>query len=518
MMSRLFLRATVVALLLWPLALGQASAHGIVGGRYDLPVPLWLYLYGAGTAVVLSFTVLGAFAGVMPSSSSYPRYDLFRHRWLRSLLTSRWFLGFVRLVGVGLLLLVGATGLFGESDSVENFAPVFVWVIWWIGMGFVVALAGNVWTLLNPWRTLFGWAEALYKRVTGRDELSRALPYPAWLGVWPAFLQFLVFIWVELAYDNSADPFALGVMATLYSAMTLLGMFLFGKHVWLRHGEVFSVYFDVLAKFAPTEVRVPGESVCEECSDGSACRIEDDGCVNCYECVERVGGKVELNLRPWAIGLSRSEKVTVDRLAFVVFMLSSVTFDGFKATGQWARTVLDLKPSLSTVLGNDYITGAETLGIAAFLLGFLALYLGFSYLVRLAGGRGISYGRVAYSFLYSLVPIALVYNMAHYWTFLATIGQRIVPLLSDPFGYGWDLLGTASVEPNYGIINATMVWYTQVVLIIVGHVAAVFLAHLMAGRLIVDQRRALLSQVPMLGLMVIYTVSSLWILAQDIVE
>ena len=179
--------------------------------------------------------------------------------------------------------------------------------------------------------------------------------------------------------------------------------------------------------------------------------------------------------------------------------------------------MLDLRSWLSPVLGNAYITGAEVLGIAAFLLGFLALYLSCSYLAKLAGGMGIRYGNVAYTLLYSLVPIALVYNIAHYWTFLATIGQRIVPLLSDPFGYGWDLLGTASVEPNFGIINATMVWYSQVVLIIVGHVAAVFLAHLIVGKFVADQRRALLTEVPMLVLMVAYTVSSLWILAQDIV-
>ena len=516
-MTRTLLRASLGGLLLWPLATGAASAHGITGGRFDLPVPLWLYLYGAGAAVVLSFVVLGTFAGTMSSSYSYPRYNLLRHRWLRWLLTSRWLLDFMGLVGVGVLVLVIATGLFGTEVAIDNFAPVFVWVIWWVGMGFVVALVGNLWALGNPWRALFGWMEALYRRATGQ-RLSPLLVYPSRWGVWPAFVQFLIFIWVELAYDSSSEPFAMGVMAALYTAMTLGGMFLFGKHVWLRQGEVFSVYFGLLAKLAPTEIRVPDESVCSECSDGARCRLEGEDCVDCYECAELAGDRVEFNLRPLAVGLSRGGQVGVSRLVFVIMMLSSVTFDGFKATPRWAETVLELKPGLSRLLGNDYITGAETLGILTFLLGFLGLYLGFSYLVRLAGGRETTYGRVVYGFLYSLVPIARVYNMAHYWTFLATVGQNIVPLLSDPFGRGWNLLGTAGFQPDFRFINAELVWYSQVVMIIVGHVTAVFIAHLVSGRFIRNQRRMLMSQVPMLALMVIYTVSSLWILSQDIVE
>ena len=516
-MTRILLRASIGGLLLWPLATGAASAHGITGGRFDLPVPLWLYLYGAGAAVVLSFVVLGAFAGSMPSSGSYPRYNLFNHGWVRSLLTSRWLLGLIRSVGVALLVLVIATGLIGTEIAIENFAPVFVWVVWWVGMGFVVALAGNLWALVNPWRALFSWAEALYRRATGQ-RLSPLLAYPRWWGVWPAFGLFVVFIWVELAYDRSAEPFAVGVMALLYTAVTLSGMCLFGKHVWLRQGEVFSVYFGLLAKLAPTEIRVSEESVCRHCLDGANCRLESKDCVDCYECAELVGDNVEFNLRPLAVGLSQGGRVTVSRLVFVIMMLSSVTFDGFKATPRWAETVLELKPGLSGLLGNDYITGAETLGILTFLLGFSGLYLGFSYLVRLAGGRGTTYERVVYGFLYSLVPIALVYNMAHYWTFLASIGQNIVPLLSDPFGRGWNLLGTAGFQPDFRFINAELVWYSQVVLIIVGHVTAVFIAHLVAGRFIKNQSRMLLSQVPMLALMVIYTVSSLWILSQDIVE
>ena len=514
-MRRSLIIAGVGALLLWPLALGQMFAHGFGGVEYTPPVPLWLYLYGAGAVVVLSFIVLGAFAGAIPSTFSYPRYNLFRHGWLRSVLVNRWVLGAPRLVAVGFLMLAAATGIWGTDYAIENMAPVLVWIIWWVGMGFVSALVGNLWALVNPWKTLFGWGEWLYRLVGGKGGLSLALAYPSRLGVWPAFIQFLIFVWVELAYDNADSPLAIGVMVILYTVVTLLGMFLFGKHTWLRHGEVFSVYFDVLAKFAPTEVRVPDASVCQECGDESGCRLEGDGCVNCYECVERAGGVVELNLRPWAMGLSRSERISASRLVFVLFMLASVTFDGYQKTLNWLGPLRDIQQQL-TFLGDIHsFTAAETVGILTTLVLFLALYLGLSYVVRLFAGGGVQYQRVVYAFLYSLVPIALVYNIAHYWTFLATTGQWFIPALFDPFGFGWDILGTSGYIPNFRPFSIGVVWGTQVVLIMVGHVVAVFLAHVQGGRLVGDQRRALLSQVPILGLMVIYTVSSLWILSRD---
>jgi hypothetical protein len=88
----------------------------------------------------------------------------------------------------------------------------------------------------------------------------------------------------------------------------------------------------------------------------------------------------------------------------------------------------------------------------------------------------------------------------------------------DPFQQGWNLFGTADFEPRYGIVGAGFVWYSQVALIVAGHVIAVYLAHSISLRLLRDPGRALKSQLPMLVLMVLYTMTSLWILAQPIVE
>jgi hypothetical protein len=147
----------------------------------------------------------------------------------------------------------------------------------------------------------------------------------------------------------------------------------------------------------------------------------------------------------------------------------------------------------------------------------LGAYLGFVGLSRvLGGGRG--FGRFAAAYAFSLVPIAVAYQEAHYYTLLLVQGQAFVARLSDPFGWGWNLFGTVGFQPRYGLVVAGFVWYSQVALIVAGHMVAVYLAHLISLRLLRNPKRAMLSQLPMLVFIVLYTVSSLWILAQPIVE
>jgi len=158
-----------------------------------------------------------------------------------------------------------------------------------------------------------------------------------------------------------------------------------------------------------------------------------------------------------------------------------------------------------------------TLGLLIVPLLFFALYAGFVKLCQILGD-GTDFWRLAGAFAYSLVPIALAYQAAHYYTLLLTEGQNIIYLISDPFGWGWNLFGTSGYDPNAGIVGAAFVWYSQVALIVGGHVVAVYLAHAIALRTARSPKLALRSQLPMVALMVLYTVTSLWILSQPIVE
>jgi hypothetical protein len=501
------MRRVAVAALAFSLTLSGARpalAHGF-GPTYDIPIPLWLYLYGAAAAVVLSFLPLALSSRKERDAPyDYPRFDLFRVRLLRTLLTSNLLIGGLRLLSVALFLVVVIAGLIGLQSGF-NFAPTFVWIIWWVGLSLFTAFVGNLWPLVNPWRVVFDWAERLVRRLGYRDGLELGERYPEALGIWPAVGLYLVFVWIENVFSGSYVPRYIALFALAYSLITLYGMAFFGKETWLRRGDAFSVFFGLLGRFAPTEVRVKDPDVCLGC-DGCG----DDargGCVNCYECFARAAPEErELNLRPPAVGLGLPEKVTPGGAAFVIVVLAGVTFDGLLETPLWLEIV-----RLTPV--------TQTLGTILLPLLFLAIYLGFVELSRVfGGGGGIGFRRFAAAYAFSLVPIAIAYQTAHYYTYLLLQGQMIVSLVSDPLGWGWNLFGTADFEPRYGIVGAGFVWYSQVALIVGGHVIAVYLAHSISLRLLRDPGRALKSQLPMLVLMVLYTMTSLWILAQPIVE
>ena len=495
---------------------GPAYAHGF-GERTELPIPLGYFIIGAAITVAVSFFIVSFFVRATPGAS-YRRSNLFRVGWLQRISNSPLLLVPLKGVSVFLLGLVIVTGLAGVQDSVSNFAPTFVWVVWWVGMAFVTALIGNVWPVLNPWQAVFEAVDRAARRLRSGKGITPLRYYPASWGVWPAFFLFLAFVWAQDAFPQSEFPNRLAAMAIVYTVVTLGGMFVFGKHAWLRHGEAFSVIFRTFARFSPTEVRVTDPDRCGSC--GVACRDRDGVCVDCYECFEGAAISVrELNLRPYAAGLARNEAIGNDMLAVVILLLASVSFDGFGATGAW----VDFQSAVVNTVGGSTnqvfngLTLADTLGVLLFPALFLLVYLLFSRLMSGAAGGTPGGPDLARVFAYSLVPIALAYNIAHFIALLLVQGQLLVPLVSDPFGFGWDLLGTAGYTVDPGVINAKVLWFLSVAVIVVGHMLAVYLSHVLAARTFADRSAATASQYPMMALMVVYTVISLWIIAQPIV-
>ncbi len=512
LLSRLSIIAAVAGL---ALAVHPAAAHGF-GERYDLPVPLGLYIFGAGAAVALSFVIMGVFVRGAEGGGGYPRFNLLRWRAVRAL-AHPVVVTAVQMASVGVLALVIVAGIIGSGDPAKNISPTLVWIIWWVGMAYVSALIGNVWRLINPWNATFAWGERAYRAVSGDGELGLGWRYPASLGVWPGVAAFLVFAWVEVVYIESSAPGRITQFALLYTVYLWTGMFLFGREAWLRHADAFTLVYGFLARFSPTELRVTGDAVCDECwADG---RDADDGftvgdgCVDCVECFMAAEPEQrELNLRPYVVGLLRSEGRSTSVMVFVLLLLSTVSFDGFSATPVWGR----MFNALFDVFPDANIVG--TYGLVGLFAAVTAVYMVFAGFMSMASGYRLLSAETGQVFVLSLIPIALAYHLAHFLSFLLIQGQSIIPLASDPFNYGWDLFGTVGYEINIAIIGARTVWLLSVAAIVVGHVAAVYLAHVTALREIPERKYALRSQYPMLALMVAYTMVSLWILAQPIVE
>lgn len=466
------------------LTISPAVAHAFKV-RFDLPLPLSFYLYGAGAVVLFSFIIAARFLKPQSEFGRYKSFDLNTSR-VTAWIASAPVLAAVRLCSVGLFILVLTTGFFGQNETLENFAPTFVWIVFWVGMAFISSLIGDLWAVANPWKIIAGWAGKLM----GSRPSPR--PYPQWLGHWPATVMFILFAWFELVYEHGEQPRSIANLTLVYSVYIWLGMICFGGTVWLKHGEIFTVVFGLLGKFAP------------------------------FAYIDN-----RLVLRPPAAGLLSEKPVLVSYICFVLVFLTTVTFDGILETPFWANIfeqiaegqVLGDASALAQLIGIDLGVLIKTLVLLSLPLMSIAVYFIFSHAISMFGSGGrISTPVIAGYFVLTLVPIAIAYHLSHYLSYLLIGGQYIIPMASDPFGLGWDMFGTTDYRVDINIINAKFVWYFSVVAIVLGHIIAVYLAHLMAMWVFADRGPALRSQIPMIALMIGYTMLSLWILSQPIVS
>jgi len=229
--------------------------------------------------------------------------------------------------------------------------------------------------------------------------------------------------------------------------------------------------------------------------------------VNCPSCSQRAPKK-QVNLRPFAVGVLNLRVDTVAAMAFVILMLSTVTFDGFSRTFVWFGLIgIDPYGPEIALISID-----KSVWLVAFFLGFIGIYTITTSLVALLSRSDVSIRTVAFRLVVSLLPIAMVYQLAHYTPFILINGQLIIRLISDPLGYGWNILGTR----NWPIIvprEWSLLWHYMVILIVLGHVVAVYVAHVIAMRTFGERKIAVRSQYPMMVLMVGYTLLGLWLLS-----
>ena len=461
--------------------------HGF-GPRYDLPISLSLYLFAAAGVVVLSFVLVAAFAGERggPRAIAYPRLRL---AFLEPLLDSPWPRRLGGGLGISTFAIIVLAGIAGPREPSRNVAEYLVFVYFWAGLVVASGLLGDLWTLLNPWAA----ADRLVERasVRGSPRSTRALP-PA-IGIWPAVVLYFLFACLELTSGVASRPAVIGWLALAYGLVMLAGCRVFGRERWLASADAFSVFFRIVSAFGPSEIE------------------------------RRRQGGPRFYLRPPGAGLLRGATPGWERVVFVILMLSTLAFDGLLATPAFRTYSLAAYPSLAA-LGPFAQPLAKTAALMALTVLFFAAFTLVMLTVLWLGGGAARERRghppsalgTMTAFALTLVPIALAYSAAHNYTYLVIQSQVLWPLLADPLGRGWHLLPSGGLQPSFVPANAALVWYLQVVLIVVGHVIAVYLAHLRAGERFKTASAVLVSQYPMLLLMVAYTMTSLWILAQPI--
>ena len=440
-----------------------AFAHAF-GERYELPVPVWLFIVGGALTVTLTFVIVAAFARAGAERYAQARWNL-SERSIGRLLRARWIIAALQALGVAALALVVLAGFAGSKDPNRNVAPTLVWILWWMGFTYLTVLFGNHWPAVNPWRTLFDFASG-----TGNRK-----PFPAWLAGWLALAGLLVFGWVELIFPFRATPAVLASLVVAYSVITWAGMARYGPDAWLANADPFHRLFELFSRFAPFAV-LPREG---------------------------------LVLRPFGAGLlwRDGRGLSMPETGFVIAMLAIVLFDGFQSSKHWVA-LEDFVHAIDPKLGDAGWIALHTAGLVAMWLAFAALYLLACAIAGRLGGGAPSTLDCARAFAPTLIPIAVGYQFAHTFTYLLVQGQSIVFLVSDPLGLGSDFFGTRDFVIDIAIIRTKTAWYLALGAIVVGHVISVFLAHVAAERLHDNRRSALRALVPMTVLMVIYTIVS----------
>ncbi|MCY4260787.1 MAG: hypothetical protein OXC91_11055 [Rhodobacteraceae bacterium] len=382
------------------------------------------------------------------------------------------------LAAAAILLFLIVQGFTGTRDPLTNLMPVTIWTVWWIGLFLIQGILGDVWRWINPWSGP-GW---ILQRVMRQASPARL---PAWLGSGPAVLGYICFVVFLLADPAPDDPDRLALFVMIYWLMTLAGMILFGPETWLRRCECFTILFSFLARLSFLRIRASATSI---------------------------------GLPGWQ--LTRAAVLTSSQAIFVLVVLASSSFDGLNETFWWLD-LIGVNPL--EFPGRSAVIGQTVLGILGGVLLLIAAYtttvlVGDAMARRLPGeacatSRATAFGRLALS----LLPIAFGYHIAHFFPTLLVNAQYTLVALSDPLSTGADYFNLGHHFVTLGFLaelgTVHIIWLTQCAAIVFGHVLAVLVGHRIMTDLYGKGWRAILAEVPLSILMILYTMLSLWLLA-----
>jgi hypothetical protein len=426
-------------------------AHGI-GTRTDLPIPVSLALYGAGMAVAISFFTL-VLLWKRPKLHE-PEQGRALPIGLQRTIDSPVFRRVLQAVTLALAVLVVVVGLVGPPRPTGNIAPYALYITFWVGLVPLSLLFGPVWRVVNPLRLV----HALLRPLAGAPPAPQIADR---VGYWPAAVSLAVFVWLELVYPERAQPAVVAMFLVVYAVVHLVASLWVGER-WFDRGDGFEVYSTLIGRFSPWGRRADGRLALRN-------------------------PLVNAATTPAAPGLA----------AVVITLVGSTAFDGLTRTEFWTA---------GPGAANDALSG--TLGLAFMIALTAALYLLGTMLNGWAASDDplVQPGRYAHT----IIPIAVGYTVAHYFSLLLIDGQLTWILASDPFRTGADFFGTAAKSINYTIVSSATIAYVQVAAIVFGHVLGVLLAHDQALR--DSERSNYIHQLPLAIVMIAYTIGGLGLL------
>jgi hypothetical protein len=439
-------------------------AHSF-GARYDLPIPLVLFVLGGGLVVLLSFALV-----LMRSDDSRRQQPAYGDEIALAATGSAW--GLLSLLVTAALVYAGLTG---AQEVAENIVPTVFWLLVWIAVPLSCGLLGDWTRAVNPFAFL---AQLTDRPGLRRTVLARSRPVPWPFGWWLAVALFFLLACGELIFNITAtEPRVIAAGFVVYGVASAAGGLLFGP-AWRERGEVFSVLFATWGRLGWWRFGAPGR-------------------------------------RGFTGGLEAPFDSAPGRMSFVLLLLISVSFDGLLATPRWATFE---KGHASTADSLDVLRLTTFVVLAVVTA---VVFGAFAYASARSGRHGGSARSALAGLLPSMVPIAFAYLLAHNLQYLLVNGQLLGPLLGNPTGthdLGLPSPFNDSFEPNPEILPSAFYWYVGLLAIVAAHVLAVVLAHRHLALRAADERLARRSEYPWLVAMVVYTMVSLTLIAQPLVQ
>ncbi len=488
-------------------------------------------LSGAVALPILAAHTSATASGVVAASSQSDRLDLMSIRWFSAAMRSRVFRFTLRALVTALFILIIAAGLFGNQNPALNIAPLLTWTIWWGLLIVLILFAGKTWCYVCPWDAMAEWTEKLAFWRKNDDGLGANLKWPRVVrNILIATLLFVGLTWIELGFGVTMRPRVTAYLAIAMLLMAIVSAMLFDRKSFCRYGCLVGRVSGLYALFASVEVRARSASACVGCRTKECIKGSDTAygcptflypgklqtntyCIQCMECVQACPhDNLAVNLRPWGADLVSEGKPRTDEAYLALLMLAITGFHGLTMTPAWGQLI----DAIRTAGGVGRIVGFS-LGMALLMLGPIAVYAALVALSMLLGRnkslQPLRYRDYFVRYAYALLPIALFYHIAHNMEHLLMEGPKIASMASDPFGWGWNLFGTASwVIPP--MISLDKLWVIQVFLVLIGHVYSLWIAQKTSLRLFGNSTAAFRSQLPMLAAMIAFSVFSLWLLKQ----
>ena len=503
----------------------EGSMNGADGEIHTMDgVPTWMALAGVVLIIVVSHVMVMRSSN-LPSSGKYRNFNLLAWRPLRALLGNSAFPLMAQSLSILLFFLIVSAGLFGSQRT--NIAPVLTWTWWWILLIFMITGFGTAFCTICPWEGITSLVTSLSLRSRVK-KLGFEKAWPRFArNLFPALILFIVLTWFELGYDITRSPSMTAVMAMVMVSMAVLCGLVFEKRAFCRYACLVGRISGLYALFSPMELRPRSTDVCRTC-DSKACYhgtgthtacptgifpaalTENVNCTLCTECVRSCpSDNLDIRLRPPATDLMHKTRFRWDEATLAIILLALTSFHGVTMTPSWYRVNDILRVELS--LGPKMVF---TLLMTLMIIAPVLLLWVTACIARVMVPNGaVPAGKILRAFAYAVIPVALFYHLAHNSMHFFMEAQNVLPLLSDPFGRGWDLFGTAG--RHYGpLLSLQVIWFIQLGMIVVGHVYGVVIAARIARRLHPDAAQARRSLIPLLVTMVLYSAFSVWLVAQ----